>query len=75
MLCFCLLATGIARSIPAGQSLRQQPQYPTTITPSNTSNDAGHSHAFNTNRVRSTKLLTTHFRNKLLFSRFSIDSI
>lgn len=45
--------TGFARSIPAGQSLRQQPQYPTTITSSNTSNDAGHSHAFNTNKTTS----------------------
>ncbi|XP_031635487.1 uncharacterized protein CG10915 [Contarinia nasturtii] len=38
--------TGIARSIPAGQSLRQQPQYPTTINSSNTSNDAGYSHLY-----------------------------
>lgn len=37
------IATGFARSIPAGQSLRQQPQYPTTITSSNATNDAGHS--------------------------------
>lgn len=45
-------ATGIARSIPAGQSMRQQPQYPTPITSSNTSNDSTNAHAFTTNKVR-----------------------
>lgn len=48
-------ATGIARSIPAGQ-MRQQPQYPSTLI----SNDAGqHSHLFNTNKVH----VLSHYTN------------
>lgn len=58
-------ATGFARSIPAGQSLRQQPQYPTTITSSNVANDAGHSHVI-TSKVRA-KLLSNESRRKVLF--------